>query len=113
MAVAPTPEQLQQLLDGPCALPPPGVESNFANPSNLRHLFVITAVLCLFFSTLALSMRMYAKIYIIRKTEWSDCESTLASLIDFWLRLRRYIGPWLGTMHDLLNSTRLELIVHS
>lgn len=73
MANTPTPEQMQQLLEGPSLAPPPGVIPNFANPANFHTEYVVTVALCLSLSTTVLCMRMYTKFYIIRKTVWADC----------------------------------------
>jgi len=83
MAAPPTPEQLQELLNGPSMKPPAGVMPNFVDPANFHVLYIATVVLCLSFATSALFMRIYTKIYIIHKTEWADCEtSPLAPIMN-------------------------------
>ena len=42
----------------PALAPPGGVHSNFVNPYSLNPVFVVTAVLCLLFATLALIVRL-------------------------------------------------------
>ncbi len=66
-------QQLQALLNGPAMAPPPAVEPNFVNPKNEFVYFVLTIVLTVTISTLALLVRMYTKISIIRKVGWEDC----------------------------------------
>jgi hypothetical protein len=76
IAMAATPaEQLQAKLNGPAMVPPPGTTPNFVNPANLNHVVVLTLILCMVFSTLAVAMRMYTKLFIIRKTAFEDCMS--------------------------------------
>ena len=70
-----SPEELQKILNGPSMVPPPGVIPNFVDPPNLRLCFTISVVLCLSIPTMVLFMRMYAKIFIIRKADWADCEN--------------------------------------
>ena len=77
-----TPEQsqaaLRTLLEGPAMSPPPGVIPNFHNPPNLNAFVIMTVVLCFAFATLAVLLRIYTKIYILRALAWEDCRlSTL------------------------------------
>lgn len=65
--------KIQAKLNGPAMVPPPGITPNFVNPPNLNHIVVLTLVLCMVFSTLAVVMRMYTKLFIIRKTAFEDC----------------------------------------
>ena len=74
MAATPA-EQLEAKLNGPAMHPPPGTTSNFVDPANLNHIVAITLTLCIGFSTLAVALRRYTKIYILRKTVFEDCLS--------------------------------------
>lgn len=69
-----SPMEIEARLDGPAMEPPPGGTSNFIDPPILMVPYVITLVLCLIMSTLALAMRLYTKFCIIRKNGWEDCE---------------------------------------
>ncbi|KAL8724487.1 MAG: hypothetical protein Q9166_007921 [cf. Caloplaca sp. 2 TL-2023] len=69
--------QAQALLDGPAMAPPTGMKPNFTSPEDHHKLFVWTIVLTITVSTLALLMRMYTKIKIIRKVGWEDYTSIL------------------------------------
>lgn len=69
-----TPEHVQKLLNGPAMAAPAGTHYNFVNPENLNDWFILTIVLCLVVSTLAVSARVYTKIWIIKKIGWEDCE---------------------------------------
>ena len=69
-----TPQQLQQLLNGPAEKPPPGVLPNFNDPSNLDTAFIITLTFCITFATLAFLLRIYTKIFLIRSVAYEDCE---------------------------------------
>ena len=72
-----TPEQaqaaLRALLEGPAASPPPGVVPNFDDPANLNTLVTLTITLCVTFATLAVLLRMYTKVFILRALAWEDC----------------------------------------
>lgn len=70
---ATTAELLQAKLNGPAMAPPPGVTPNFIDPPNLRHIVVLVLTLCMSFSTVAILMRMYTKLFILRKTAFEDC----------------------------------------
>lgn len=70
-----TPEQRQSLLDGPALPPPPGVVPNFENPPNMRTLCVAVEITGFLIGTVALCIRMYTRIFIIRRVSWGvDCQ---------------------------------------
>ena len=69
-----SPEQLQQLLDGPAGTPPVGVIPNFDNPSNLDTYLILTISACMTFATVAVLLRMYTKIFITRSLANEDCK---------------------------------------
>ncbi len=76
VTTTPTPEQLQALLNGPAGKPPAGVLPNFQNPPNLNAFLILTLTLVLTFGTLAILMRMYTKLFIIRSVAYEDCTFT-------------------------------------
>ena len=69
-----TPEQLQELLNGPAGTPPLHVQPNFDNPTSLHVYAIPTLVLSLTISTVALVVRMYTKLRIIRSLVVEDCK---------------------------------------
>lgn len=69
-----TPEYVQKLLNGPAMAAPAGAHHNFVNPESLNDWFILTIVLCLVVSTLAVSARVYTKLWIMKKIGWEDCE---------------------------------------
>ena len=77
-----TPAELQKLLDGPALAPPLGVEPNFVDPPNLKTLGLVVIILCLILPTLAVWMRMYTKLRIIRQVVAEDCRLRSASLFS-------------------------------
>lgn len=77
-----TPEQVQALLNGPARAPPAGVPPNLENPPNLNHYLIITLVLCVLFSTLAVLIRMYTKFFLIRSVAYEDC-TVQTTLLDY------------------------------
>lgn len=80
MAISPaelqalTPAEVQKILDGPSAKPPPGVERNLVNPQNWDTIVLLTIILCSVFSTVAVAIRCYTKFRIVRKWGWEDCK---------------------------------------
>ena len=78
-ATAMTAEQsqaaLRTLLEGPAMSPPPGVTPNFHDPPNLDAFIALTLAVCVTFSTLAVLLRMYTKVFILRALAWEDCRS--------------------------------------
>ena len=75
---ASTPEQgtaaLQALLNAPARTPPPGVAPDFNHPLNLAFYVLLTVTLCIGLSTLAILMRKYTKLFIIRSRALDDCK---------------------------------------
>lgn len=64
---------LRTLLEGPAMSPPAGVIPNFHNPPNLDVFVALTIALCVTFATLAVLLRMYTKVFILRALAWEDC----------------------------------------
>ncbi|KAF6227624.1 hypothetical protein HO173_012153 [Letharia columbiana] len=81
-----TPEQaqaaLRTLLEGPAMSPPAGVIPNFHNPPNLNVFVTLTITLCVAFGTLAVLLRMYTKVFILRALAWEDYVIVLAWLLQ-------------------------------
>ena len=69
----PSPEQLQTLLNRPAGTSPTGVVPNFQNPPNLKAFLPLTLALAMSFGTLAVCIRMYTKLFIIRSVAYEDC----------------------------------------
>ena len=108
---APTPEQIEKLLNGPSLAPPRGVVPNFVDPDNFHVWFIVTAVVCLTFSTLALAMRIYTKMFITRRTEWEDCKfGHLNDHEQAWLILPRYCSPRMGRLLVRARNIDIDLI---
>ena len=72
-----TPEQaqaaLRTLLEGPAMSPPVGVIPNFHDPPNLDVFVTLTIIFCVAFGTVAVLLRMYTKVFILRALAWEDC----------------------------------------
>lgn len=64
----------QGILDGPALHPPPGEVSNFENPWNLNELSQITNAICLIATTVAVLIRIYAKVGCLKKVHIEDCK---------------------------------------
>lgn len=73
MATMANPVETQMKLDSPALVPPPGVRPDFFDPGNLHVVIISDLALCISISTLVFWMRMYTKLFIIRKTGWEDC----------------------------------------
>ena len=68
------PEQLRVTLDGPAGMPPFGILPQFDNPPNLNAWLILTLTLCWTFGTVALLMRVYTKLFIIKTFACEDCK---------------------------------------
>ncbi|KAL8929032.1 MAG: hypothetical protein Q9208_001475 [Pyrenodesmia sp. 3 TL-2023] len=65
-----TPQQRQILLDGPGLPPPPGVIPQFDHPPDLKYLSMAVETTGFLLATIALCIRMYTRILIIRRVSW-------------------------------------------
>ena len=91
-----TSEKLQALLNGPASTPPAGVVPNSHNPPNLNAFLIVTLTLALTFGTLAILMRLYTKLFIIRSVAYEDCTFPRFAPLTSMLILRRCCHARLG-----------------
>lgn len=68
-----TSKSREELLQGPAGAPPPGVVPNFDNPPNLHRVGDAVLITCFVVATLALLLRVYTKLFLIRQFKISDC----------------------------------------
>lgn len=73
MSVMATTAAEQAKLNGPAMAPPPGAVPNFVDPPNLDHIVILVLTLCMSFSTIAVLLRMYTKLFVLRKIAFEDC----------------------------------------
>lgn len=87
-----TPEQLKTFLSGPAGAPPAGIATNFEDPPNLSVFVILTVVLAEAAGSLAVLLRIYTKLFIIRSTAYEDCKSSITlsgGIKTYVLRRRR------------------------
>ena len=72
--VKPTPQEVQALLNGPAGVPPPGTVPDFVNPPDFLYGVIVTLVLTLSVSTIALVTRIYTKLRLIKSLDIEDCK---------------------------------------
>lgn len=77
--------EVQILLNGPAGEPPPGTLPNFSNPPNLDAVYIATTAICGSVSFLAVLIRMYTKLFLIRSLVLEDCKSDSVSFRRFHL----------------------------
>jgi hypothetical protein len=65
-------------LEMPALAPPPGVVPNFIDPPTNRSAIFAVFITCLVIMTLAVTIRMYTKILMLKKLAIEDCKSTQA-----------------------------------
>lgn len=66
------PSQIEALLDGPAGPPPPGVVPNLENPPNKQSVGRGLLLTCLCLATVAVILRLYTKVIIMRQFRASD-----------------------------------------
>ena len=70
------------VLKGPAMAPPNGQKTNFVDPPNIYAYYILTTTMCVTISTLALAMRMYTKISIMRRFGREDCKMCPALVLE-------------------------------
>lgn len=68
-----SPEKLEALLNGPAQAPPAGITSQLDNPPNHRAASSAVLITCLIVTSIAVAMRLYTKVRVIRKLDIADC----------------------------------------
>lgn len=82
--MATTSQEMQNLLDSPAMAAPPPLMHNFVNPPNLNTVLCVDFGVCLIVSAVAVVIRMWTKVRLIRKVEIEDCkDSTFGPLRSF------------------------------
>ena len=66
--------EIQALLDGSSGKPPSGVTLSFGNAPYFNEINIIVISISLLLGGLAVSIRMYTKIFLTRSTTYEDCE---------------------------------------
>ncbi|KAI0005179.1 hypothetical protein F4779DRAFT_55561 [Xylariaceae sp. FL0662B] len=66
------PEGQREFLDGPALHPPTGIKPNFDNPPNLNALVRGVISVCLALATIAITLRVYSRVFVIRKIHLED-----------------------------------------
>ena len=64
----------------PAGPPPPGQVSNFVNPFYLRTISFTTHALCLAISTIAVALRIFTKVHVMKQFRSEDCNPRLSRL---------------------------------
>ena len=62
----------------PAGTPPPGVVPNLVNPFSLHTIGLVTHVLCLSVSTIALALPVFTKAHIMKQFQVEDCNQHLS-----------------------------------
>lgn len=66
----------KELLDTlPAMNPPPGKVPNFVDPYSKGPVLVIVSTVTLVLGLFFFAIRIYTKVYLVRKAAWDDCES--------------------------------------
>ncbi|KAI1452064.1 hypothetical protein F4805DRAFT_54816 [Annulohypoxylon moriforme] len=72
-----SPAELQAFLNGPALAPPAGVIPNFDHPENKNEIAQAVIPLCLVLTTIAVFLRVWARIFCIKKVEFPDILMTI------------------------------------
>jgi hypothetical protein len=58
----------------PATIPPPGVTPDFENPESRGSVHIITGAVLLALMMLFYAIRIYAKVFVIKRFHWDDCK---------------------------------------
>ncbi|KAJ8130427.1 hypothetical protein O1611_g3201 [Lasiodiplodia mahajangana] len=96
-----TPEQQNDLLNGPALQPPDGIASNFENPPNHNGVVLGIAVPFTILAFIFVSIRIYVKMFVTKKVRVEDGIALLA------------LGPYIGTLWVVYGTYSLNgIFVH-
>ena len=76
LTIMESPPSLTAIEDQPLSAPPPGVIPNLENPQSRAFELFVTASVCLPLIIFFASLRLYAKVAILKKWTWDDSELT-------------------------------------
>lgn len=65
---------MDAILNGPAMAPPEGETSDFTNPPNENPLAIGVLVTMIVISTLCVLIRLYARVYLLRKVQLEESE---------------------------------------
>lgn len=65
---------MDAILNGPAMAPPAGETSDFTNPPNENPLAIGVLVTMIVISTLCVLVRLYARVYLLRKVQAEESE---------------------------------------
>jgi hypothetical protein len=71
-----SPIQREILLNGPALAPPPGVIPNFTDPPSRKDLCVGLAIANISIAALVVGIRLYTKVFCVKKLRLEDCMSS-------------------------------------
>ncbi|KAI0160162.1 hypothetical protein GGR57DRAFT_456574 [Xylariaceae sp. FL1272] len=65
-------QSIEAIRNGPAATPPPGIVPSYDDPSNDNKLAIITIALSIAFTTVAVLIRIYSKVFCVRRARIED-----------------------------------------
>lgn len=67
-------DKAQDLQMTPLMPPPPGLQSNFVNPDDQGVIYIVVGSIGMAFAMIFVSLRFYAKTWVLRSIGWDDGE---------------------------------------
>ncbi|KAG6993742.1 hypothetical protein G7Y79_00051g086620 [Physcia stellaris] len=108
-----TPKQLETFLSGPAGAPPAGIATNFEDPPNLSIFVILTVALAEAAGSLAVLLRIYTKLFIIRSTAYEDYAVVLGWVLQIGLAIPSVISTHHGAgfhMWDIQLKTFFSML---
>jgi hypothetical protein len=78
-----SPDELDRFLSGPALAPPPGVVPDLAWSDANRMGFDVGVTFCLLVPGVFLLLRLYTKVFIVRKIDYVDCKRSVNQCCQF------------------------------
>jgi hypothetical protein len=69
-----SPEEQRAFLLRPAMKVPPGVTQNLTDPPNRNHFALIVTIICLVICSLCFFIRVYARVFVVRRVKVEDGE---------------------------------------
>lgn len=88
--------KLEELLNGPAGVPPPGILPNFNNPPNLHTSIFAAEAVCLTLTSLAVLIRLYTRHFLLRSVGYDDCQCWYSQLFYYSNALSRHFRIGMG-----------------
>ena len=91
-----SPSAWASIQNEPLAPPPPGIVPNLVDPETRAYEIYVAASVCLPLIAIFATMRIYARVIILKRWTWDDCENIVMPLMTVTKRISSDVRPRCG-----------------